>query len=274
MLGMTDPGRVRTNNEDSIATRPEVGIAVLADGMGGHQAGEVASRIAADVIVRHLTDAYAVDRDQPPEQRIAEAIRRANSAIHDAARKRPDYAGMGSTVVAVMVLGNNLHVGHVGDSRLYRIHEEKLNQVTQDHSVVQELVARGLFTPEEAKKAVGKNLVTRALGIDPSVTVDVATLPFHDGDVYLLCSDGLTDVVEDGDIARLIAEAGSNLYTAAFRLVALANERGGPDNVSVILVRHGELVTRKASDDTSRAGGDTGDLDVTGEGEESLSSND
>jgi protein phosphatase len=248
MIGMTDPGRVRVKNEDSIATKPEAGLAVLADGMGGHQAGEVASRIAIEIVTRHLTDNFAVDRDQPPEQRIAEAIRRANTAILDTARAHAEYAGMGSTVVVALFRGDKLHVGHVGDSRLYRLRGEKLEQMTVDHSVVQELVSRGLFTMEEARQSVGKNLVTRALGVDPEVVPDVATLPVEGNDVYLLCSDGLNDVVEDDEIARQIGKAGDNLYTAAFRLVSLANQRGGPDNISVILVRRGAEASSRLAD--------------------------
>jgi protein phosphatase len=256
IIGMTDPGRIRLKNEDNIATRPDAGLAVLADGMGGHQAGEVASRMAVEVITRHLTDTYAPDRDQPLESRIGEAIRRANQAIHEAAHSRPDYAGMGSTVVVALFRNGNVAVGHVGDSRLYRLRAGRLEQITEDHSVVQELVSRGLFTPEEARQSVGKNLVTRALGVDPEVAADMATHPLERDDTYLLCSDGLNDVVEDADIGRVIAEAGANLYTAAFKLVALANERGGPDNISVILIRRDSMEAQDTSKSSVTAADD------------------
>jgi protein phosphatase len=237
MIGMTDPGMVRLENEDSIGTHPEAGLAVLADGMGGHQAGEVASHMAVDVITRYLTDPYPPDRDQPATSRVAEAIRRANRAIHEAAHARPECAGMGSTVVVTLLRDGMLVVGHVGDSRLYRLRAGQLEQITMDHSVVQELVNRGLFTLEEARQSVGKNLVTRALGVDPEVEADVAMLPLQPGDIFLLCSDGLNDVVGDNEIAETLNGSAANLYTAAFRMVALANQRGGPDNISVILAR-------------------------------------
>jgi protein phosphatase len=168
---------------------------------------------------------------------VAEAIRRANSAIHEAAHARPECAGMGSTVVVTLLRDGMLVVGHVGDSRLYRLRAGQLEQITMDHSVVQELVNRGLFTLEEARQSVGKNLVTRALGVDPTVEADVATLPLQPGDIFLLCSDGLNDVVGDDEIAKTLNDSSANLYTAAFRMVALANQRGGPDNISVILAR-------------------------------------
>jgi protein phosphatase len=168
---------------------------------------------------------------------VAEAIRRANRAIHEAAHARPECAGMGSTVVVTLLRDGMLVVGHVGDSRLYRLRAGQLEQITMDHSVVQELVNRGLFTLEEARQSVGKNLVTRALGVDPEVEADVAMLPLQPGDIFLLCSDGLNDVVGDNEIAETLNGSAANLYTAAFRMVALANQRGGPDNISVILAR-------------------------------------
>ena len=237
MIGLTDTGVVRTENEDSIGTRPEAGLAVLADGMGGHQAGEVASKLAVDTIIKYLTDAYAADRKESLSKRISEAIRRANATIFDSAHQHEEYAGMGSTIVTAMFRNGELVVGHVGDSRLYRYRNGKLEQLTEDHSVIQELVNRGLFTPEEARASIGKNLVTRALGVDAEVLVDVNAMPLEANDLYLLCSDGLNDVVPDDDIAQILATQSANLYTAAFKLVTLANQRGGPDNVSVILIR-------------------------------------
>ena len=244
MIGLTDPGMIRTENEDSIGTRPEAGLAVLADGMGGHQAGEVASKLAVDTIIKYLTDTYAADRKESPAKRISEAIRRANATIFDTAHKHEEYAGMGSTIVTVMFRNGELVVGHVGDSRLYRFRQGKLEQMTEDHSVIQELVNRGLFTHEEARASVGKNLVTRALGVDADVLIDVNAVPLEPNDLYLLCSDGLNDVVNDEDIARILAVSSENLYTAAFKLVTLANQRGGPDNISVILIRQEPAVPK------------------------------
>lgn len=246
MSGLTDPGQVRPENEDSITTRPEIGLAVLADGMGGHQAGEVASGMAVEVVTRHFLDVFTCHNSNGEDDVVdnsleakttGEAIRLANAAIYELAQTRPDYAGMGSTIAVAVFYGNHVCIGHVGDSRVYRFRQGILEQLTEDHSVVQELLNRGLVTPEEARTTIGKNLVTRALGVDPDVTPDVDEQALQREDVYLLCSDGLTEVLEDGDIELLLMEYGRNLEETARQMVARANERGGPDNISVILVR-------------------------------------
>jgi serine/threonine protein phosphatase PrpC len=241
MVGLTDPGRVRNQNEDSIAQVPEAGLVVVADGMGGHQAGEVASKLAVDVITRHiigtLAEAGTTGNGTFESKMIGDAIQLANRAIYELARQQPEYAGMGSTVVVTVFHGGKLWVGHVGDSRLYRFRGGLLEQITMDHSVVQELVSRGLVTAEEARLSVNKNLVTRALGVDAAVVPDVGEQTLNDEDIYLLCSDGLNDVLADGDIEMMLIEYGRNLEAAARRMVDIANERGGPDNISVILVR-------------------------------------
>ncbi len=241
MVGLTDPGRVRTQNEDSIAYIPEAGLVVVADGMGGHQAGEVASKLAVDVITRHIVGTLAVaarSRSEAFEAKmVTDAIQLANRAIYELAQQQPDYAGMGSTVVVTVFHGDRLWVGHVGDSRLYRFRDGMLEQVTLDHSVVQELVSRGLVTMEEARQSVNKNLVTRALGVDSMVMPDIGEQTMNDEDIYLLCSDGLNDVLADGDIEMMLIEYGRNLEAAARQMIDIANERGGPDNISVILVR-------------------------------------
>ena len=240
MAGLTDPGRVRNKNEDSIAQIPEAGLVVVADGMGGHQAGEVASKLAVDVITRHILGTLAeasAGNGAFESKMIGDALQLANRAIYELARQQPEYAGMGSTVVVTVFHGGKLWVGHVGDSRLYRFRDGLLEQVTLDHSVVQELVSRGLVTAEEARLSVNKNLVTRALGVDAAVVPDVGEQALNDEDIYLLCSDGLNDVLADGDIEMMLIEYGRNLEAAARRMVDIANERGGPDNISVILVR-------------------------------------
>src|SRR3990167_6755406 len=240
MVGLTDPGRIRNQNEDSIAHIPEAGLVVVADGMGGHHAGEVASKLAVDVITRHIIGTLAeagTGNGAFESKMIGDAIQLANRAIYELARQQPEYAGMGSTVVVTVFHGGKLWVGHVGDSRLYRFRDGLLEQVTLDHSVVQELVSRGLVTAEEARKSVNKNLVTRALGVDTSVVPDIGEQTLNDEDIYLLCSDGLNDVLADGDIEMMLIEYGRNLEAAARRMVDIANERGGPDNISVILVR-------------------------------------
>ncbi len=254
MAGLTDTGRMRTENEDAISVHPEVGVAILADGMGGHQAGEVASRMAVDVITRHFAETFARELERTNEGHIPaaamevnavyDAIHLANNAIHEMARARPECAGMGSTVVVVVFYDDKLCVGHVGDSRLYRLRNSELTQITLDHSVIQELVSRGLLTIEEAQQTVGKNLVTRALGVDVEVAPDVAEQPLEDADLYLLCSDGLNDMLSDEDIRKLLIEHSADLETAARQLIDQANERGGADNVSVVLVRAGKQFTR------------------------------
>lgn len=241
ITGLTDPGQMREQNEDNIAMAAAAGLAVVADGMGGHRAGEVASRLAVEAIQRHIIGTLAEAQGNGDGvievAAVRDAIKLANAAIYELARQQPEYAGMGSTVVAALFYGDKLCVAHVGDSRLYRFRDTILEQVTEDHSVVQELVSRGLVTAEEARQSISKNLVTRALGIDPDVEVDVSEQDVFDDDVYLLCSDGLNDVLADGDIEMMLTEHGRDLEATARHMVNTANTRGGPDNISVILVR-------------------------------------
>ena len=261
MTGQSDPGMVREHNEDCFLTVPESGIAILADGMGGHLAGEVASAMAIDQVTHSLLNTFAGTRRDLPETRdgesfdataLVEAIKAANSAIHAASMSQPEQAGMGTTIVVVTFHDNLLTVAHVGDSRLYRFRDGVLDQITQDHSMVQELLRRGLMTAEEARTSVNRNLVTRALGIDPLVEVDVMEQPFEDGDVYLLCSDGLNDVLLDEEIATILTQCPDDLDAAALKMILDVNARGGPDNVSIVLVRTGEQFTRaKGSRDAS-----------------------
>lgn len=245
MSSLCDPGRVRAENEDCVATRSEIGLAVLADGMGGHQAGEVASRMAVDLITEYFAQSGIGKRKTDKLQTLAEAIQKANTAIYQSAQVRDDYKGMGSTVVVAVFVGKQLCIGHVGDSRLYRLRDGKLEQLTKDHSVVQELVNRGLFTPEEARQSMAKNLVTRALGVDPTIEPETADTTVEPDDLYLLCSDGLTDVVSDEQITDILQREGNDLDVAVKRLVERANEAGGPDNVSAILVRVGDVPKKK-----------------------------
>jgi len=253
MTGSTDAGMVREHNEDCFLTVPESGIAILADGMGGHLSGEVASAMAIDRVTHSLLHAFAETRRDLPEPgnhrsfestALVEAIQAANSAIHKASMERPEQAGMGTTIVAVTFHEKRLTVAHVGDSRLYRYRHGVFEQVTEDHSMVQELLRRGLMTAEEARTSVNRNLVTRALGIDPLVEVDVKEQTFEDGDVYLLCSDGLNDVLLDEEIATILAQHTDDLDAATQQMIADVNARGGPDNVSIVLVRTAGLFTR------------------------------
>jgi PPM family protein phosphatase len=241
MIGLSDPGRVRAENEDCIRTRPDLGMAVLADGMGGHQAGEVASGMAVDIVTQYFESAqwnHGDGRKPGTEtQALAEAIQQANNAIYAAAKDNAERQGMGSTLVMAVFCDDRICIGHVGDSRLYRLREQTLEQLTQDHSVVQELINRGIFTREEARQSLAKNLVTRALGVDPNIEPEVSEQPVRDGDVYLLCSDGLNDILTDEQIADVMRRNGDKLNQAARELIDLANAQGGPDNVSAILIR-------------------------------------
>jgi PPM family protein phosphatase len=242
----TDPGMVRSHNEDSIASDAARGLVVLADGMGGYNAGEVASGMATTVITTEMQQALASLRpyDQDPRtgqevgaRLIRDQVLKANASIYQAAQSQPQYAGMGTTLVVGLFYDNRVLVAHLGDSRLYRLRERELVQLTRDHSLLQEQIDSGLLTPEQAKHAQHKNLVTRALGIDPSVEPEIHEYPSRPGDLYLLCSDGLCDMVEDEDICMAMEAFGANLRLAAQQLVQMANDNGGRDNVSVILVR-------------------------------------
>ena len=242
----TDPGMVRSHNEDSIAADAANGLVVLADGMGGYNAGEVASGMATTVIITEmqqiLTSARPYDVDQRNNQEIAtrlvrEQVLKANTSIYQAAQSQPQYAGMGTTLVTCLFFDNRVLVAHLGDSRLYLQRGGSFRQVTRDHSLLQEQIDSGLITVEQAKKAQHKNLVTKALGIDPTVEPEIHEYPTKPGDIYLLCSDGLCDMVEDDDIGMTLQALGGNLKLAAQQLVQMANDNGGRDNVSVILVR-------------------------------------
>lgn len=239
MLGKTDPGMVRDNNEDSIMVRPDLGLAVLADGMGGHQAGEVASAMAIDLVKQFFENASQRSGELNYSDIVSDSIMLANSAIFELSKTKPDCAGMGSTVVVTYFDGEKVFVGHVGDSRLYRFRGNELHQVTEDHSLVQELVSRGLLSKEEAIESTNKNLVTRALGIEESVEIDVASENWEEGDLYLICSDGLNDVLRDDAISEILEANINDLEKALETLIETVNANGGPDNVSIILIKPG-----------------------------------
>jgi PPM family protein phosphatase len=245
-VGKTDTGRVREHNEDTIASDVDVGLLVLADGMGGYNAGEVASGIAVKTITNLVREGLAredlatVDRSTGltrPSIVLRDAITRANKIIYQTARSQAECEGMGTTVVAALFYDNRISIAHVGDSRLYRQRGSEIAQVTMDHSLLQELVDRGFYSPEEAQRAANKNYVTRALGVEPQVEVEVQEQPVDKGDIFILCSDGLSDMVEDEDIRLTISTFGANLDTVAKQLIQLANENGGRDNVSVVLAQ-------------------------------------
>src|ERR1700749_440102 len=244
VVGQTDTGRVRDHNEDTIAFDSEIGLMVLADGMGGYNAGEVASGIAVKTIVGLVREAVEREdwRVHDPQAGLTrasiilrDAIVRANKIIFQTARTQPQCEGMGTTVVAALFFDNKITIAHVGDSRLYRQRSDKLEQVTMDHSLLQELVDRGFYSAEEAQRAANKNYVTRALGVEPNVDVEIQEVPVNKGEVFILCSDGLSDMVEDEDIHLTINTFSANLDTVAKQLIQLANDNGGRDNVSVVM---------------------------------------
>jgi serine/threonine protein phosphatase PrpC len=243
-VGASDTGKVREHNEDTIAVDHDIGLLVLADGMGGYNAGEVASGIAVKTIVNlvreHVEreDLSIADNESGlsrPNIILRDAIIRANKIIYQTAHTQAQCEGMGTTVVAALFFDNKVTIAHVGDSRMYRQRGDRFEQVTMDHSLLQELVDRGFYSAEEAQRAANKNYVTRALGVEPNVDVEIQEVPVNKGEVFVLCSDGLSDMVEDEDIHLTINTFSANLDTVAKQLIQLANDNGGRDNVSVIM---------------------------------------
>ncbi|MGH8472372.1 MAG: PP2C family protein-serine/threonine phosphatase [Gammaproteobacteria bacterium] len=243
---LSDPGLNRTHNEDCAASDPSLGLLVMADGMGGYRSGEIASALAVQTIVRHVRLFHHQEIGHGPPDSIGlspasrvllDAIGSANTAVFQTGRREADCEGMATTVIAAWFIGDRVAVGHVGDSRLYRIRGAYIEQITIDHSLVQELIEQGLCTPEEAIESAPKNLVTRAVGIHASVEVDVYEEAVLPEDVFLLCTDGLHDLVSNQEMYLTLREYSANLVEAAGRLVAMAKARGGHDNISVLLAR-------------------------------------
>lgn len=243
--GQSDTGKVRSHNEDSIEIDPASGLAVLADGMGGYNAGEVASKLAVRSVgflvrqrlARLMEPAPEPDATTPAPAGILlkESVQLANQRILKTASTRPEYRGMGTTVVAALFLGNRVHVAHVGDSRLYRFREDQLGPLTIDHSLQEELVARGMFSAEEVKRLGKSNVVTRALGVDAAVDVSLGEHDVRSGDLFLLCSDGLHDTLSEEDILANLRRFMPDLPRLTRALIQAANARGGKDNISVIV---------------------------------------
>ncbi len=240
IFSATDVGRARDNNEDSVAVEESVGLAVLADGMGGYNAGEVASQMLTSFIKselgRWLKEAGTQAGSQDVRRAMDICVDNANRAIFNAANTNPRYAGMGTTLVLAVFREDGLLLGHVGDSRAYRLRNGQLSQVTRDHSLLQEQLDAGLLTPEEAAFSNNRNLVTRAVGVEDTVMLELHQHEVLPGDLFLLCSDGLSDMLDDDALAQLLISHPS-LSEAARALIDAANDMGGKDNIAIVLAR-------------------------------------
>lgn len=236
----TDPGQVRPLNEDAVGADPDAGLFILADGLGGYNAGEIASTMAVSALLADLPSDLVAARDaaQPfdPARALRERLVAMNGAIFRAALNSSAFEGMATTIVIAWLLGDRLWVAHAGDSRLYRLRAGQLEQLTRDHSFSQELLDAGMVTEEEARVLPAKNLVTRALGASAELDPEVHDYAIESGDLLMLCSDGLTEMIDAPEIGSVLAAAAGNVHEAARLLVERANEAGGRDNVSVIVV--------------------------------------
>lgn len=245
----THPGLVRPLNEDAIGASPSAGIYILADGLGGYNAGEIASTMAVSALLDELTRAYEqACKNQAlfdPARVLRDTLIGMNSSIYRAALNSSAFEGMATTIVVAWLIGDTLWVGHAGDSRLYRQRDGKLEQITRDHSFSQELLDAGMVTEEEARLLPAKNLVTRALGAAPDIEPEVNLFDAVTGDLLLLCSDGLTEMVTHYEIEGLLAMHADGLDHVAHHLIDMANEAGGRDNISVVLMRVGEVQSQQ-----------------------------
>lgn len=244
--GVTDVGRVRTNNEDCFRIVTSLNLFVLSDGMGGEAHGEIASALAVETVVKHCQDAEAnpaaavMGTTQPSwsanTKRLSTALHLANKNIFKSAEEHPDQHGMGATLTAAWISGSKLSIAHVGDSRAYLLRGGSLLQLTRDHSLVAEQVRRGMLTVAEAEESEMQSVLLRALGAQEEIEVDAEEHLLFPRDVLILCSDGLTRMVTEPEIAGVL-QAETNPVRAAEELIAMANERGGPDNITVVIVR-------------------------------------
>ena len=245
----TDPGLARDNNEDAVAVDPSTRLCVLADGMGGYNAGEVASGMAVAFVrselARWLVQAGGDANAREMRRAMDICVDNANHSVFNAANSNPQYAGMGTTLVVGVFQADKLILGHIGDSRCYRLRGQNFQQITKDHSLLQEQLDAGLITPQQALTSVHKNLVTRALGVEDTVLLEVNEHRVEAGDIYLMCSDGLSDMVLDAGIAAILASSGT-LSEKAERLIVAANHHGGRDNISVVLALASDAATKKS----------------------------
>jgi PPM family protein phosphatase len=236
----TNPGLARENNEDAVKFDESTGVGILADGMGGYNAGEVASGMATEFINSEMTRWLKEAGNQAGPREIHRALEicvdNANLAIFNAANDNALYSGMGTTLVVAVFHGDTLLVGHIGDSRCYRLRKGEFVQITKDHSLLQEQIEAGVLTREQAAISLNKNLVTRALGVDDSVILEINDHMVEPGDLYLMCSDGLSDMVQDAEIAKILGMS-IPLEQRAKSLIDAANAHGGRDNITVLLVK-------------------------------------
>ena len=247
---LTDVGRKRKGNEDSLFVNPEQNLFVVADGMGGHAAGEVASQIAVDSINEfvcltggdeEITWPFGLDESISYDgNRLKTAIRYANKKVLEATKERSEYEGMATTVAAVLVDGDTANLGHVGDSRIYLHRSGETSLLTNDHSWVNEQVVSGVISADQARTHPLRNVVTRALGGKVDLLVDMQAHKMQAGDILLLCSDGLTTMLPDEEITQILEEAAGDVERAASELVAAANAHGGEDNITVLLIKFSE----------------------------------
>jgi protein phosphatase len=246
IAGVSDTGRCRSHNEDRIGWDEEFGIITLADGMGGAKAGEVASSVVAETMLKEvraeIEGLHTALEEVVDEQGLnrgslilRDALQKANRLVLSIADTQPQYSGMGTTSITLLLYNNMVSICHVGDSRLYLLRDNHLRQITEDHTVIQEMIGHGLYTQEQAQESKIKNIVTRAVGIGDELQIDLQQEPIVPGDTLLVCSDGLTDLVDDSQIEELLAK-GTDLADRAQSLVDRANDNGGDDNISAILV--------------------------------------
>jgi len=245
--GSTHVGMKRNHNEDSLLLLPEQKLFIVADGMGGHASGEVASRMAVETVADffretaeddEVTWPYKLCKDKHYEEnRLINGVMLANLRIWETAVADPSKKGMGTTIVTTLFTNGGVYIGHVGDSRIYRIGQGRIAQVTEDHSLLNDYLKMKQLTPEEIEAFPHKNVIVRALGMKETVKVDTSFLNLEQDEVFLLCSDGLSGMVRDGEINRIVNESGKNLEQACSELIAEANKNGGTDNITVILIR-------------------------------------
>lgn len=251
-VGITDVGRKRQNNEDNYLINDELNLYIAADGMGGHAGGEFASQIAVNTVeevflnLESDPDAMATMEpgmlEQVTREKLEYAIRLAGRRIYEKALDEPEYRGMGTTALALYVFDDKAFISHVGDSRAYRFRDQHVEQLTEDHSLVNEQIKAGLISPEHAKTHRLKNIITRSLGYQEDVDVDTRVDALRPGDIFVLCSDGLSNLVEEADMAQILGRY--RLQEAGMKLIELANDRGGDDNITAVLARVDEVAAQ------------------------------